>query len=482
MIWVALRFPRLPLEALEIYRSEARPMVIEQNHRVLMATETAKEKGVQEGMKLSTASSITEIYPCARDPEREEQALLRLASWAYNHTPYIQRYGEDSLLLEVSRCLRLYGGLENLLNRLAEGLDAMPYEWQTGVAHSAQAAWLLSFEHWPVSDQDSQAAFINRLRRVPVDRPVEHRQAFESLSRMGMQCLGDVLELPSAALGKRFGEEFQRYLNELRGQTGTTPEIFQQREPFCRQVPFNWPVKTTRLLELPAQQLLQQLSDYLVRNQRQCQEIVWTLEGINSEQRLSFSIGSAPVCQQWQALFELTLIRLESVKLDFEVLSLELRCDFTAPLQAPSLQLFSGGREDAAALQSLVARLQTRFGREQVYRLQPRNEHLPEAAQVRDSDPSQAQLALELPRGHRPCWLLPQAQPLQRIGNRLYWREARSSQSVRIVEGPERIEGYWWSQPQARDYFIARREDALHLWIYRELDSHQNWYAQGVFA
>ncbi len=508
MIWGALRFPCLPLEALEIYRAEPRACVIEQHHRVLMATPAAYSQGVCDGMKMSTASAITDIHPCSREVDREQQALLRLASWAYKYTPYIQRYRDNCLLLEVSRSLRLYGGLEALVSRLAEGLDQMPYRWEIGVAHSAAGAWLLSFDPWPTSDQDSQAVFLDRISRVPLQRLVERQglqpdteearswvglhKAFASLQKMGLGCLGEVFALPTASLGKRFGEEFQQFVQQLRGGAGSVPEVFQQHEAFCRQVPFNWPVRTTRLLELPAQELLQQLSDYLVRNQKQCQQIVWNLYGEDpseANQQVSLVIQSAPVCQNWNVLFELTCIRLESLALDFEVMMLELRCDTSVPVQASSLQLFAGAVGEMpgqvqANVQSLVARMQTRFGREHIYHLQSRNEHLPEAAQVLSyENGSQAVVPnLELPRGRRPCWLLAQPRPLQRIGNRLYWRESRQNQSLRILDGPERIEGYWWSQPHTRDYFIARREDALHLWIYRELDNRQRWYAQGVFG
>ena len=87
-----------------------------------------------------------------------------------------------------------------------------------------------------------------------------------------------------------------------------------------------------------------------------------------------------------------------------------------------------------------------------------------------------------IPRGTRPSWLLPKPQPLKRRGNLLYWRDQQINKSLKIIDGPERIEGYWWDQPEARDYFIARREDSVHCWVYRELNDQQYWYAQGVFA
>lgn len=496
MLWIALRFPSLPLEAVGIDAQQLAPVVIEQQHRVFMATRGALDLGVREQMKVATVSAFADCQVLARQPEMEEQALLRLASWAYNHTPYIQRYSDNSLLLEVSRCLRLSGGLQALVRRLSEALDQMPHQWQMGVAHTGKGAWLLSFDQQGVSDNDSQALFISRLHQVPLDRLPEQPKAVAGLMRMGLKNLGDVLALPSPELGRRFGEDFLRFLDELVGSDRALPAVFQAEETFCRQIPFNWPVRNISLLELPAQQLLKQLVDYLVRQQRQCQQIQWHLYAADSRERQTLTIGCERVHQHWELLFDLTRIRLERLQLDFEVQMIELECPQTTPVEQVEANLFANeSMRIQGNVESLVAKLQTRFGSEHLYQVRPLAEHLPEKAQVREA-PLKRAVASRAgadkdsyinsepapPHGARPCWLLPQPQPLQRVGDRLFWSEQRQRKALRIVEGPERIEGYWWDQPQARDYFIARREDATHIWIYRELDSLQRWYVQGIFA
>jgi protein ImuB len=163
---------------------------------------------------------------------------------------------------------------------------------------------------------------------------------------------------------------------------------------------------------------------------------------------------------------------------------LELECSKTSPVDLGSESLFAW---ESARIQgnveSLVAKLQTRMGRKQLYQVQVRAEHLPELAQTMqlpfDSEKAQEEA---VPRGSRPCWLLSKPQPLRRSGNLLYWNDQQINKTLKIIDGPERIEGYWWSQPEARDYFIARRDDSVNCWVYRELNDKQNWYAQGVFA
>lgn len=58
-----------------------------------------------------------------------------------------------------------------------------------------------------------------------------------------------------------------------------------------------------------------------------------------------------------------------------------------------------------------------------------------------------------------------------------------------LVSTPERIEAGWWSQSQARDYFIAEGRDYVLYWLYRERaggaaapDAEPRWYLHGLFG
>ena len=487
MLWIAIRLPWLPLEVFEARQASDSCLVVEQGKRVLMATQGAMSFGVKAEMKSALVSALVpDEQRCdihSRDPEKETEVLKRLASWAYSRTPYIQRYQEDTLLLEVSRCLRLFGGVESLIQDLKSSLDNMPYSYQMGMAHTAKAAWLLSFQNYPIQDQDSHAVFTSRLRQSPLRLLSEQQEAVVGLQKMGLQNLGEVLDLPSKALGKRFGQGFLNYLQELAGTTEKPPMVYQADEHFCRQIPFAWPVTGTDLLELPAKQLLQQLVDYLVRQQLQCQEIHWHFYSPEGEKR-SIEIGCERVHRHWELLFDLTRIRLEQLQLNFEVEMLELECLKTSDVDLGSDSLFAWESARVQGnVESLVARLQTRMGRKQLYQVQVRAEHLPELAQTIELPfEIEAVEPKDIARGTRPCWLLPKPQPLKRNGNLLYWKDQQINKSLKIIDGPERIEGYWWNQPEARDYFVARREDSVHCWVYRELNDQQNWYAQGVFA
>jgi len=65
---------------------------------------------------------------------------------------------------------------------------------------------------------------------------------------------------------------------------------------------------------------------------------------------------------------------------------------------------------------------------------------------------------------------------IEKNNNDLFWRG-----QIRLLVGPERIQGQWWKKPTARDYFLAQRQDAVRLWIFHDLHNDQ-WYVQGIFG
>jgi protein ImuB len=76
----------------------------------------------------------------------------------------------------------------------------------------------------------------------------------------------------------------------------------------------------------------------------------------------------------------------------------------------------------------------------------------------------------------RPSWLLAAPEIMEQRNQRLFWHGY-----VALLSEPERIIGNWWEAPVARDYYLAKRHDHLHLWIFFNLYDKQ-WYVHGVFA
>jgi protein ImuB len=182
----------------------------------------------------------------------------------------------------------------------------------------------------------------------------------------------------------------------------------------------------------------------------------------------------------------------------------------------PDEQIGLGGREDQADLDRLVDRLSARLGRRRVSRLVAQDSHIPELAAVavpaqtralsgafsgkslprtrsgvetgfpktmRPNKESKAEPGWEAFRrfrvetglSPRPLRLLARPEPIADVfalvpdGPPVRFRWRRVLHEVVAAEGPERIEGAWWSEEggPARDYFRVEDRAGLRFWLFR---------------
>jgi protein ImuB len=494
-LWLALRAPHLPLEACGHSYNSGTPVIISYKRRVHSLNALALAAGISRNMALSTAQSLAAAITVERDPEQEQQALQQAANICYRFTPYIEFYDEHSLLLEISRSLTLFRGVERLTQDLFRDLQSLPYRFHLGLAHTGKGAWLLSWQHHPISDQDNHTVFRQRLEQVPVDQLMEFPSVVTALRKSGFKTLGDLTKQmshggskSSAAIAKRFGTAFAHYLDEIFGSDSQVaqgqlfsrpPEMFTPDDQFQEHLQFDYPIITVEQLREPMQQLLEQLVEQLKKKQRQCHSIQWRLYDIH-QNREDMTISTERIHSQWQLPLDLTMIHLERTALPFEVDSLELVCSNTTPLETGNHPLL--GRQINhtfhADSERLFARLTARLGEDALSKLSYYDDIFPENCQQQIAILQACDM--QLPAQHlnapRPSWLFDPPQAIQQRHEQLYWHG-----QLHILQGPERLQSHWWVKPSARDYFIAQRSDYLRCWIYQDLKS-RRWYVHGVFG
>ncbi|MCR6651403.1 MAG: hypothetical protein NVV73_07875 [Cellvibrionaceae bacterium] len=104
--------------------------------------------------------------------------------------------------------------------------------------------------------------------------------------------------------------------------------------------------------------------------------------------------------------------------------------------------------------------------------------HVPEsmAEAVAVNEACNQALPSELATALRPVWLFAQPYKAEKRERGLYWRGY-----FELLLGPERIHDDWWQFPRARDYYLARRDDAARFWVFQDV-SDGAWYVHGEFA
>ena len=165
--------------------------------------------------------------------------------------------------------------------------------------------------------------------------------------------------------------------------------------------------------------------------------------------------------------------------------------------------------DEQADLDRLVDRLSARLGRRRVSRLVAYDSHIPELAA--SAAPAQATARAELGwaavrrfrtetgQVARPCRLLARPEPIEDVvalvpdGPPVRFRWRRALHEVVAAEGPERIEGAWWSEHggPARDYFRVEDASGLRFWLfraglYRDMPTQRRrrrgWFLHGMYA
>ncbi len=473
-LWLCLRFSQLPLQCLS--RSEEQAMVVLARQRVICTNDCAASLGIRPGMGATTVHALANDEPLQlleRDESAEQRSLQQLCCWAYGITPSLFSWRQDCLQLEIGGCLELFQGLDCLLAEVASGIGSRGYCAQYGLAPTPKAAWLLSFA------PEGQALDINqgltdRLAPLPLDLLDQFPTAVDSLRRAGLHTLGDILALPPAALGRRCGKEFARFLQQMLGQREDREADYQPPTTFSDEYWYGYEVKANTELLPAVQLLLQTLCAFLRSTQLQTAEICWQLIGIDRNLR-EVKVRSASSHSDWKSWHQLTTIRFEQLQLTTGVEGLALNCPSLRPGQPENIDLFHPGKQ-REPLAHLLDRLRSRLGLQAIEKVSCRDEHLPEFAVHVASDLIDSETGTDQPCSQRPFWLMPQPKVLRQSRHQLYWNGPLTLQC-----GPERIEDNWWQEPVSRDYFVASDSNGQQYWVFRDRLS-RKWYIHGMFA
>ncbi|WP_028887075.1 Y-family DNA polymerase [Teredinibacter turnerae] len=506
-LWLAVRLPYLPLEVFG-FKHQTDHALITQKQRVLCASKPAVADGIRAGMPAATAQLLGQHQQVERDFALETAALNALADRLYMFTPHLTplhpaAHLQAGILAEISRSLLLFKGLTTLVEQLKENLADTGYELALGLGHTDLCAWLLS---WSPTAQPirhyTQSQFIEQLDAMPVRHLgechcaqlpyIQLQNRIEDLEKSGFNTIADLTrqigKQNTSSLRRRWGGEFCDLLSHVLGiehnlrQTrlfATPLPQYQPEQFFYDSIQFDYPLQTAEQLLQPMEYLLNNLQRYLNSQQLQCQKIEWLLFDIYHNKQ-TFNVHSSHAQNDAALLLELSRIQLETQTLSFEVDTVELICRDTfkhTPNTDPLgfTQYESNAREMAHDFAIVTAKLKARLGDQALFKVAYKDTHIPELSSAKAPLEQQTSTP-HLPHAPRPSWLFDKPQPIQEKQQRLHWRG-----TITLLQGPERIEGNWWQQQTARDYFIAAREDGLRLWIFYDLHRRQ-WLVQGIFS
>ena len=157
--WIALHLPALALESwTATLDPETRqlPLALLDGTRVAAVDATAAALGVRPGQQRATALALASALRFGQaDAARDARALCAVAYAALQFTPAVALHSRDTVLLEVSSTLRLFGGPSGLEQRLSAALAALGHHVVPATAPTALGAALLA--RWASASPQEEA-------------------------------------------------------------------------------------------------------------------------------------------------------------------------------------------------------------------------------------------------------------------------------------------------------------------------------------
>ena len=480
-LWLCLQFQQLPVEIFTRERTN-KPVVVTARQRIVHTNQVASASGIRIGSSVDTAYILAGDLVCfERDEEKEFETLQRLAQWAYQFTPNVSVKAPDSLLLDIKSSLKLFDGIENIKTNIHQGLQRLGYSAMLGVHKTPLAAILTA----------KTVTARTTLTETTVDKLDIDQHIIEGLQRMGVHSLADILDLPQSGLARRFGTLLIDYLQRLMGEKADPQQFISARTDFSSEITFLSDITNLESLVFPIRRLLQELCDFLVARQLKVNNFTFKLSHRGHSPKY-FSIYLAEPESDVGMFLLPSQLHLEKIHDVQEVDSLTLRADRFFSATSLSGDLFHGtrfqqkygriaGLPDRENNNHLFNILRARLGPDACFGLAEANDHRPEKAWKIVSQNMQSKRK-ESSSGEnlRPMFLLPKPRRLQ-LNDGQPWFNG----SLRLLQGPERIDYGWWDYNVCRDYFVARHTTGSFYWIFQEQNHHQQqrqWFLHGIFS
>jgi len=479
------------------------------NLDLLLAVDVAAERlGLATGLALAQARAMhPTLTAVPEDRDADARLLDAIADACQRYTPLVAVDPPDGILLDIGGCAHLFGGEEKLRDDLLARITRLGLSARAAIAASIGAASAAA--RFGDAQTMAEASGDPRERLAPLPLPALRLpgETVAALARLGFKRVGDILDLPRSPLAARFGADLLRQLDRALGREDEplTPRL--PVPPYVAEKSFHEPIAREEDVLACVERLAARLETALTTRgdgARRLELALFRTDGAVKR----IVVGTSRPLRNPQAIRALFVERLAALgdEIDpgfgFDLARLSVLNAETCADEQISL----GTREDQAGLDRLIDRLSARLGRRRVSRLVARDSHIPELAAA--SVPAQAmtraefgwdafrRFRAEAGLSQRPLRLLAKPEPIADVfalvpdGPPARFRWRRALHEVVRAEGPERIEGVWWSEDggPARDYFHVEDTAGLRFWLFRAglyrdtALSPPRWFVHGLYA
>ena len=526
-----------------------------------------KSAGVQPSGRARPAKARTpasRLTPFLQQHDRwlDQEALESIASdLQRNITPLVaiealddqpwagQRLHQpQALLCDVTGIAHLFRGEQELLRATRERLAKFGCVGRMAIADNAAAAWALA--HYATtsshrSGRESTESFVALPGNAVADLSSLGVQALriapatvDTLHRLGVETISQLLSLPRGGLAARLGETLVDRLSQALGEVDVPLQVHRPIAEDTASLELEYPSGDRRILADRIRRLVEKVRAGLATRQRGALRISCRL-ALSDLPPLTFDVGLFAPTLDVDHLTRLLVTAAEAKPLPGAVTHVAIEVTLSGPLRSSQSQLFATDSTPHTqrlnndwtqnpASSRLIDALSGRLGRDAVVGVSINENPLPEQAatlfpltgnptprtkkqrQTRNSR-SQHSSSMHSDRSwfrqnlsHVPTREDPIRRPLALLTKPLQIAEhpgqtptpvTRSNELPaafrhggkihRIVRywGPERIETDWWQGDSIRrDYYRIETHQGHWWWVFRCLGQKQNrWMLHGYF-
>lgn len=465
---------------------------------------SATINGIHAGQMLADARAVFPgLLTSAAEPDRDADALQKLALWLGRYGPNRNIDGDDGLWVDITGVAHLFGGEAALAHDCVARFKHAGFQALVAIADTRSGAYALA-RYARMADQIAIAPS-GEVRTALADLPIEGLQLTGDLAvllrRLGLKRIGQLYTLPRAALARRFREAAPKLakgrkrrrglgslatstsahagwaealvmrLDQALGMLGEPARGIAEPPVYRVQRAYAEPLISHEGVVAALNDLAERLCTTLDAQDEGARALKFALfrsDGTVAEivARTSYPARAA---DHIVALFH---ERLEKLDLGLGLDAVVLEVLRTEPLvrEQTSLVASNPANGNGHSTSVLIDRLSNRLGVSSVFYLEEVESHIPERAERRIPALSGAPAPSSLNAKARPAWLFHPAEPITVIAEvpdgppvRFTWR--RVLRRVVHAEGPERIAPEWWrligqGEPEAVISNDVARSDA----------------------
>lgn len=438
--------------------------------------------GLHRGMPLADARAVfPDLSTAPADPALEAEGLRRLRRWMLRYAPLVGLEGGEGLVADITGAAHLLGGEATLREDVQARLERAGFDARTAIAPTRGAAWALARHGGGVI---AEGRVEQALAPLPLAALRLSDDLLESLARMGLNRIRDLMDQPRAPMARRFGPQPAQRLDQALGLLPEPIATFAEAPHFGVRISLPEPIGLTADVMAGLDRLLERLCAKLEQAQMGARRLRLDLQRVDHE-TLHIDIGLARPMRDPARISALFLRHVEEADSGFGIEALRLEAHVVEPLAPEQIGNQAAKAEDDLA--DLISQLGNRLGFGAVIRAHPVESRLPEHSFVK------------VPAAYRPPSLWPARSgpkrpviffaPEQLVSVSghppVSFRWRRMAFHTWRAHGPERITPDWWEDDPAwglgmRDYWRVETREGPRLWLFHTPQS-PGWSVQGEF-